>query len=185
TLREVAQTLTSVLALDEITTLILDQLKRVVPYDTASLMIREGDMLRIEATRGFSEALRETIEQSTFSLLEDKTMARIVETRQPAVVDDAQAENYFVPMEGTEHIHGWIGAPLLIDDQVIGLLTVDSKDIGRYGEEDAQLTFALASLAAQAIRNSRLFEEVRGFAAELEARVNERTAALAEANNQV
>jgi len=185
TLREVAQTLTGVLALDEITNLILDQLQRVIPYDTASLMLREGDMLRIETTRGFNEALRPAIEQSTFSLSEDKTMARIVETRQPAVVEDAQAEPYFVPMEGSEHIHAWIGAPLLIEDEVIGLLSVDSSEIGKYTDEDAQLTFALASLAAQAIRNGRLFEEVHRFAAELEARVIERTAALAEANNQV
>ena len=90
-----------------------------------------------------------------------------------------------MPIEGTEHIHGWIGAPLLIDDEVIGLLTVDSSTIGAYDDEDAQLTFALASLAAQAIRNGRLFEEVRRFAAELELRVVERTAALAEANTQL
>jgi GAF domain-containing protein len=185
TLRDVAQTLTSVLALDEITTLILDQLKRVVPYDTAALMIREGDTLRIEATRGFSEEVRPQIERATFSLAEDLTIARIVETRQPIVIKDAQSEPYFTRIEGTDHIHGWIGAPLLIDDMVIGLLTVDSKEIGKYGEEDAQLAFALASQAAQAIRNSRLFEEVRRFAAELEQRVAERTAALAEASNQV
>ena len=112
-------------------------------------------------------------------------MKLIVETRRPLVVEDAQKTPDFVPIEGSEHIHGWIGAPLLIDDEVIGLLTVDSSTIGAYDDDDAQLTFALASLAAQAIRNGRLFEEVRRFAAELELRVVERTAALAEANTQL
>jgi signal transduction histidine kinase len=185
TLREVAQTLTSVLALDQITTLILEQLQRVIPYDTASLMLREGDALKITATRGFDEAAQAALASVSFRLDDDGTMKRIVETRRPLVQEDAQATPDFVPMEGSEHIHGWIGAPLLLDDEVIGLLTVDSRIVGAYTEEDAQVAFALASLAAQAIRNARLFAEVRRFAAELEQRVEDRTAALAEANRQL
>src|SRR5262249_4421267 len=185
TLREVSSTLTSVLALDWITDLILEQLERVVPYDTAGLLLRDGDRVNITATRGFDERVRAQIESSSFSLAEDENMKLIVETRRPLVIEDAQQTPDFVPLEGSEHIHGWIGAPLLIDDEVIGLLTVDSSVVGAYTEEDAQLAFALASLAAQAIRNGRLFEEVRRFAAELEQRVVERTAALAEANRQL
>ncbi len=185
TLREVASTLTSVLAMDQITDLILEQLQRVVPYDTAALLLRDGDRLSITATRGFAENVRARIESSSFSLAEDENMKLIVETRRPLVVEDAQKTPDFVPIEGSEHIHGWIGAPLLIDDEVIGLLTVDSSTIGAYDDDEAQMTFALASLAAQAIRNGRLFEEVRRFAAELELRVVERTAALAEANTQL
>jgi len=182
TLREVAQTLTGVLAIDEITTLILDQLRRVVPYDTASLLLRDDDIVRIVATRGFDEHYRTQIEQFSFKLADDANMRTIVETRQPLVIDDVQHDSDFIVIEGTEHIHGWIGAPLLIDDEVIGLLTVDSSEISAYNNEHAQLAFALASLAAQAIRNGRLFAEVRRFASELEQRVIERTAALAEAN---
>jgi len=43
TLREVAQTLTSLLASGDITTMILEQLRRVVPYTTAALMLRDGN----------------------------------------------------------------------------------------------------------------------------------------------
>ncbi|MBK9942273.1 MAG: GAF domain-containing protein [Kouleothrix sp.] len=182
TLREVAQTLTGVLALDEVTKLILDQLRRVVPYDTASLMLRNGDSVWVAATSGFGPETQQRVDKLRFSLADDPTMARIVETRRPVVIADAQQNDFFVPVEGTEHIHGWIGAPLLTDDDVIGLLTVDSHEAGAYTEEDAQLTFALASLAAQAIRNGRLFAAVRQMANELEQRVIERTAALAEAN---
>src|SRR5207247_417552 len=72
-----------------------------------------------------------------------------------------------------------------LGDEVIGLLCADNSKVGAYNEEDAQMAFALASQAAQAIRNARLFDEVRRFAAELEQRVIERTAALAEANTQL
>ncbi|HEX5688459.1 MAG TPA: GAF domain-containing protein, partial [Roseiflexaceae bacterium] len=185
TLRETAQALTRVMSLDEIMGLVLDQLSHVLSCETASLMLREDDWVSIRATRGFDESVRKQIEQLRFRLSDDRHMEQIVATRQPLVVDDAQESPDFVAAEGSEHIHGWIGAPLLLDDEVIGLLCADSSTVGAYTEEDGQMAFALASQAAQAIRNARLFDAVRRFAAELEERVVERTAALAETNVQL
>jgi len=182
TLREVAQMMTGVLALDDIFALILDQLARIVPYDTASLMLREGDMLRIVAARGFDESIRDRVEHLQLAVDDDPSLAQVLYARRPLVLVDAREAPPSNVDEGTEHIRGWIGAPLLLGDEVIGILNVDSATVGAYDEEDAQLAFALASQAAQAIRNARLFDEVRRFNAELEQLVSERTAALQEAN---
>lgn len=158
-MREVAQTLTSVLALDQVTTLILDQLKRVVPYDSASLMLREGDMMRITATRGFGEQVRERLSAFSFRLSDDADMSRIVETRQPLVLADAQPARLRADRRHRACARLDRSAPLLIDDEVIGILNVDSARPGAYTEEDGQMAFALASLAAQSIHNGRLFAE--------------------------
>ncbi|MEN9935446.1 MAG: hypothetical protein RLZZ387_2025 [Chloroflexota bacterium] len=187
TLREVALTLTGVLQLDEIMTLILDQLARVIPYDTASLMLREGEMLRVAAARGWDEPVRGAVEQLRFGVDDEPYLQRVVRERRPVAVADIRAEKLpsNAPEDGTEHIRSWIGAPLLLNDEVIGVLNVDSRTPGAYDEDDAQLAFALASQAAQAIRNARLFDEVRRFTADLERRVDERTAALGDVNNQL
>ncbi|MDW8146093.1 MAG: GAF domain-containing protein [Roseiflexaceae bacterium] len=182
TLREVAQMMTGVLALDDIFAMILEQLARIVPYDTASLMLREGDMLRIVAARGFDESIRERVERLQLPVDDDPSLARVVYSRRPLVLVDAREAPPSSADDGTEHIRGWIGAPLLLGDEVIGILNVDSTTVGAYDDEDAQLAFALASQAAQAIRNARLFDEVRRFNAELEQLVSERTLALQEAN---
>ena len=42
----------------------------------------------------------------------------------------------------------------MVDDEVIGLICIDSQMIGAYTEEDGEIAFALASQAAQAIRNA-------------------------------
>jgi signal transduction histidine kinase len=181
-LHDVAQMLTSVLAPDEITTLILDQLRRVVAYNTATLALRHGDQLRIMASRGFAEPLRSRMERVRFGLADDPNIVRIVRTRQPLALVDTQAEPHMSLAGDGAPTHSWIGAPLLLEGDVVGLLTVGSQEPGAYGDEDAQLVFALASLAAQAIRNVRLFDQVHSFAATLEQHVVERTAALAEAN---
>lgn len=181
TLREVAQMMTGVLALDDIFGMILDQLARIVPYDTASLMLREGDMLRIVAARGFDESIRDRVEHLQMHVDDDPSLARVVYTRRPHVLVDAREAPPSTVDEGTEHIRGWIGAPLMLGDEVIGILNVDSATVGAYDDEDAQLAFALASQAAQAIRNARLFAEVRRFNTELEQLVSERTAELQDA----
>src|SRR5439155_8678809 len=126
-----------------------------------SLMLREGDLLKVMTTRGFAEPLRDQIEQLSFPLTADSVIEQIVQTHHPMVLADVQADPQFVRVPGTEHIHGWIGAPLLLEDEMIGLLTVDSSSVGAYDDADAQLAFTLVSQAAQAIRNARLFEQVR------------------------
>jgi GAF domain-containing protein/two-component sensor histidine kinase len=187
TLREVALTLTGLLRADEIMSLILDQLARVIPYDTASLMLREDETLQVAAARGWEGPVRDAVEQLRFPVDDDPYLRSVVRGKRPRAVYDIRAENLpsDAPNDGTEHIRGWIGAPLLLDDEVIGVLNVDNRTPGAYTDDDAQIAFALASQAAQAIRNARLFTEVRGFTAELEQRVDERTAALADANAQL
>lgn len=178
TLRETAQKLTTLRPLDDIVELIFDQLAHVLPYDTASLMLRNEETLSIIGGRGFNAIGQDRVIDFVFDIREDIHLKEIIETRQPVVMADAQASPYFVQVEGTEHVHGWIGAPLLVDEEVIGLLCVDSCEMNSYDEDDAQIAFALASQAAQAIRNASLYGQVTDLNAELEERVLERTAEL-------
>lgn len=179
TLRQMASTLTSTLALDEIQQLIFDQLAQVVPYDSAAIMLREEQEVVITACSGFDQATTRDVLGLRFSLDDDPHMAEIVETRRPLMLPDAQLGPDFIEVPGTDYIRGWIGAPLLVDNEVIGILTVDSHKIGAYSDEDAMVAFALASQGAQAIRNGRLFAELKHARDELELRVEERTADLA------
>lgn len=184
TLRDIARILASVLVPDEMTSLILDQLKRIVAYDSAILMLLQDGVLFIKNTRGLARTLQSRSNDLRFSPSTDPMIAQLVQSRRTLLLDNTRMDALPLPMGG-EMIRSWIVSPLLIEDEVIGFLTVGHKTASTYTEEDAQLVFALASLAAQAIRNIRLFDELHCFAAELEQHVVERTAALAEANQQL
>src|SRR5512143_3402446 len=54
-LREVARIINATLELQQVLSLILEQLARVVNYDSASILLCEGDVLRVVATRGFTD----------------------------------------------------------------------------------------------------------------------------------
>ncbi|HEU5089168.1 MAG TPA: GAF domain-containing protein, partial [Roseiflexaceae bacterium] len=178
TLRETAQIFTTLRPFNDILELIFDQLGHVLPYDSASVMLREDNELHIVGGRGFTSETQTVIKNLRFTVNEDPHLEQVMTTRQPLVLDDAQASPYFVPAAGTEHIRGWIAAPILADDEVVGLVTVDSHEIGAYDADDAQLVFALASQAAQAIRNAYQYEQITSLNADLERRVAERTAEL-------
>jgi len=64
----------------------------------------------------------------------------------------------------------WLGVPLIIGDQILGVMAVQSYTTpGLYDEHDRDLLAAFASQTAIAIQNARLFEQTRAALAEVEA----------------
>lgn len=81
----------------------------------------------------------------------------------------------------------WVGrsalyAPLKIGQAVTGVLVVESHTPHHFTPADQLLFQTLADQAAVAIENARLFQQVQHYAEELEQRVTDRTAELAQTN---
>lgn len=67
-----------------------------------------------------------------------------------------------------EVAHSWLGVPLVVGDQVLGVMAVQSHTTSRvYDEHDRDLLTAIASQAAIALQNARLFEQTQARAEEL------------------
>lgn len=184
-LREVAQSFTSTLALREIQTLVLSQLQRIVPYDSAAMLLRDegyGDLRLVEA-QGFDPAafINSGIALETSALFQ--TMA--IE-HQPILIADTQRDPRFNELRRLGWRDGsWIGAPLLVDNELVGVVTVSDDKPEAYDEEALAVVFTIASQASQAIQNARLFDQISNLAADLDARVRERTAELEQATQLV
>jgi PAS domain S-box-containing protein len=80
-------------------------------------------------------------------------------------------------------MHSFLGAPIMTQAQVYGWLCLTDKLVAEeFSEEDERLIVTLAAQAAIAYENACRYEEIQGYAAELEQRVNERTAELNRSN---
>jgi len=157
-LREATMALSSTLDRNQILERILEQLKKVVDYDSASLQLLMGNQVVIIGGRGFPDI--EEVRGLSFSLSGNNPNRRVIESRQPLILADAPAA-YPVFREGPHtHIRSWLGVPLTIKDRVIGMITLDKTVPGYYDEEDAQLAMTFANQAAIAIENAKLYEEV-------------------------
>jgi GAF domain-containing protein len=148
-LLQVSQSVTSSLELDEVLELILDELKRVVIYDSASIqrVTREG--FEVIACRGLDS--REQIIGHIFPLNDRYPNAHIWKTKQPLIVDDMRARY------GSKRARGWLGVPLIYRGELIGLITLDSQTPGFYDEDDVHVARIFANPAAVAIWNARLY----------------------------
>ena len=64
--------------------------------------------------------------------------------------------------------HSEIALPLLIGNNVIGVLDIQSEEVGAFSDEDIEVLSTLADQIAVAIENARLFAQSRETLAELE-----------------
>jgi PAS domain S-box-containing protein len=167
TLRQVSEVVSSTLELSEVLELILDQLRRVVDYDSSSIQLLVGDRLEIIAGRGFADV--EKVIGISFSLDGDNPNRHVIVDKKSLIIPDAPAVYQAFREEPHSHIRSWLGVPLLFRDKVIGMISLDKMTAGYYTEEDARLAMTFATQAAVALENARLYREVRQRAAQLEA----------------
>jgi len=155
TWREISAALSSSVELREVLDIILEQLGKLVDYDSAAIMLLLDGAFKVVAGRGFPN-LERTL-QLSFPLAEDALGRRILETKRPLVLRDAQRDKRYLRAGGTDYVHAWMGIPLVVKDEVIGLLTIDNKRADVYTKEAAQMAQAFANQAAIAIENARLY----------------------------
>ena len=156
TLASVARTINSTLDLNKVLDLILEQLALVVEYDSSSIMLydEQEETLSVRAARRFedmADALSVVIRVN-----EDSPNYQAILQKKPIVLDDVDTEPHWLKSSSTRQVHSWIGAPLIARDQVIGMLTVDSYEIGKYTAENAQEVAAFADQAATAVANVQI-----------------------------
>ncbi len=164
-LTEVSNRLTASLEPDEVLTLVLDQLERVVPYDGVALWLRDEDDLRIAAARGYDGGADELVGLRV--AIEDSVLFReMAERRRTLNVPDVAQDSRF-PGGAQRPTRNWLGAPLIRENKIIGLLALDKIEAGYYDERHEQLVQGFANQAAAALENARLFAETRRRAAEL------------------
>ncbi|HIC92939.1 MAG TPA: GAF domain-containing protein, partial [Anaerolineae bacterium] len=159
TLREVAEVVGSTLQLKEVLDLILDQLHRVVPYDSASVQLLARDRLEVIAARGFERP--EEVLGVSFPLDDEHPNEAVIRGGQPLILPDAQAAYPVFRQKPYAHIRSWLGVPLMVKERAIGMITLDRREPWAFGEEDVQLALAFANQAALAIENARLYEQAQ------------------------
>jgi PAS domain S-box-containing protein len=156
TLRQAVSNVSSSLETRQVLDSILGSLKKVVPFDSASVMLLEGDGLRVVALQSPDHP-----EQfiGTFYPTRNAFLEQVLETRSVMILPDASQDRRFEGWGGEEPVRGWMGVPLLVRDRMIGFITLESLQVSAYSEEHATLVQIFSQQAAVAIENARLYEQ--------------------------
>ncbi|MBI4772363.1 MAG: GAF domain-containing protein, partial [Chloroflexi bacterium] len=169
TLRAATQALSATLDLQQVFDLILSELRRVVPYDSASVQRLKGERLEVIGGHGFPN-LPELLGVSFDMTAGDNPNREVVRTRAPLILEDAPA--IYAEFRRGPHaaagIRSWLGVPLLFGDRLIGMIALDKQAPDFYTEAHARLALAFAAQAAVAIENARLYQQASQRLHELE-----------------
>jgi len=162
TLRQAGAVVTATLQQEEAIARILQGLARVVPHDSASVQLLREGYLEIVGGRGWPDLT--AVVGLRFPVPGDNPNTIVIQQRQPYILADAPAVYASFREEPHSHIRSWLGVPLIVRDQVIGMLTLAGAQPDRFTPDHARLVAAFADQVAIAIENARLFREVQQLA---------------------
>ncbi len=161
-LHEVATAIGSTLEQDEVLDRILLNIEGVVPHEVAMILLCEGGTAHIARFRGDVPAsAREELAALTLDLERITNLRQMIATRQPLVVDDLREFPDWVRSGAEEWERSYVGAPIVVEGEVIGFINLTSRKPGFFKPVHAERLQAFADQAAIALKNARLYQSER------------------------
>ena len=110
-------------------------------------------------------------------------MGSVAQAGVPMNIPDVRQEPRYMAM-GSD-MRSELCVPMIFEDRVLGVINVESSRLAAFSEGDQRVLSIVASQAAMALKNCQLFEELDALRRDLENRIAERTAELAQANQDL
>ncbi|MBU0510303.1 MAG: diguanylate cyclase [Chloroflexi bacterium] len=198
-LEEATTALIATLDFDQVLDRILEQVNRIVPSDVADIMLIKGDQAQVVRWRGYDRfGIKEHTTTLSFHIPDVPNIQQLIESREPMIIPDVTTYPGWVLISGLEWQRAFASAPIIVREEVIGILNVGSAIPGFFTQTHANALRAFADHAAAAIENARLYEaaqqelterkraeqELKQHRDHLEDLVGERTAELTTVNEQ-
>jgi PAS domain S-box-containing protein len=160
-LYKVGQTITAPLQLRVVLDVITRSTAELLGTDTGVILLVDeaGEALTIQGAYGLSEK----VVKGTRDWIGESIAGRVVQAGQPIIANDLPNDpRFYNPSAAQEGLLACASVPLVVGEKIIGTLDVHSKT-NRYAftEEHIQTLNMVASQAAIAIENARLYEQAQ------------------------
>lgn len=134
---------------------LLERVRELLGADTAVVLSHDESAghLVAEAAAGLEEEVRQGLRIP----VGEGFAGRVAAQREPVVVDQVTEETVLNPLLMEKGLHVLLGAPMLVNGQLVGVLHVGSRTHLRFTDHDVRLLQVVAdriALAAQAQRSS-------------------------------
>ncbi|PWH17648.1 MAG: hypothetical protein DDG60_01610, partial [Anaerolineae bacterium] len=162
-LTHTAEVLTSSLEFDQILQRILENVGQVVPHDAANIALIQGDHVIYTSAKGYEKyglALQD-VQTLQFKFKKIPNLRKMYLSKQPVVTPNTMEDPGWVHIPEAMWIQSHVGTPIIVQNKVVGFLSLDSAIPNFFNEEHARRLAAFSTQAAIAIENARLFEKVK------------------------
>jgi diguanylate cyclase (GGDEF)-like protein len=157
-LSEISRSLASELELSNVLDRILETISTVVPYDSASFLMKEAGIVRVRKHRGFEQfGLIQQVENSIWKLEEMPILRQVFETHQVVLVEDTHDAPGWLVLPESGHVRSWAGVPIVMRGELLGILSLDKAESGFYHQDHIAPLTAFAAHAGIALYNARVY----------------------------
>ena len=156
TLSELARDFGAILNLDELLTRIASLTRRLVDYRTFGIVLLNEltQELEIKAAVRYGEKMELPRIKVGAGLIGYAALHKV-----PVLVPDVSADPRYIKV--VEDVRSELVIPLLLKDRCIGVFDLESPELDAFNKSHVEILTLLASQAAVAIENARLYETIR------------------------
>ena len=160
-LANVGQVINSSLELDEVLTIVMDNIVRLTKAERGFLMLRneQGEMVTSMGRNWEMESIN-----SSELTVSKSVVGRVIESGEPLITTNAQEDQRFMGQESIVafNLRSILCVPLKVKNDLIGVIYADNRiRAGIFAESERNLLVAFANQAAVAIENARLFSSLK------------------------
>jgi phosphoserine phosphatase RsbU/P len=156
TLSEIGREMASILDLDELLRRIALLTKRLISYRTLGILLVNEATQELEMKLAVSYGKGN--EKKRIKLGQGLVGWTALH-KEPVLVSDVSQDPRYINL--VEDVRSELVIPMLVKDRCIGVFDLESPELDAFTKEHKELMILLASQAAVAIDNARLYEEVR------------------------
>jgi signal transduction histidine kinase len=170
-LREATVALTRSLDRETVLTTLLDHLRRMVPFDRASVMlVEEASRVSVRAVFDGDRVVPLTPEvRPEFDPTDHPIVHGILTTGTAVLIPDVRAQpEWSLPTDRSSEAC-WMGVPLFARGDVAGLFSLSKREPGYFNDEHVRLAEAMSSQASVAVENAVLFEQMQASTVRMQA----------------
>ncbi|MGA8034668.1 MAG: GAF domain-containing SpoIIE family protein phosphatase [Candidatus Acidiferrales bacterium] len=153
---DVSRELTSILGRDELLQRIADRVKKLVNYHLFMVMLWNELTQQLECafTRHYEEQFAVRLSVPLFKGITGHAAG----TRLPVRVDDIRLDQRYIEFPHSDNVRSEMVIPLLLHDRLVGVLDLESTQLGAFTLEHERMLGIVGTYIAIALENSRLYE---------------------------
>jgi sigma-B regulation protein RsbU (phosphoserine phosphatase) len=155
TLAAIGREMSAVLDLDALLTRLAQLTKRLVSYRTFGILLLDEERGELEMKLALQYGESATVAPVK---LGEGLVGYAALHKEPVLVSDVSKDSRYIKV--LEDVRSELVVPMLVKDRCIGVFDLESPELDAFTKRDAEVLTLLASQAAVAVENARLYERI-------------------------
>ena len=161
-IKRISDILNSFRDLNSLFKVILDEVDRIVPSTSSNIALIEGSVLKNMAVRGYEKyGVEDFVKNFEKNINEFPLLKEVILNKKPIIINDTYKNDKWVVLKETKFIKSHMIIPIIVGDEVIGVLGLDYDKENVFSVSDMEKLTILSNTLGITIDNIRHIEKLR------------------------